>query len=97
MRNGRKGMLLLLKFPIKDPWDERYIYLHEWLVFYGKCRDIYQSHGWYGFFNKTNGGKMTRVEDRNRIWLTFGFLLVEFQSIFMFRVFINSKQANSLS
>ena len=20
-----------------DPWDERYIYLHEWVDFYGKC------------------------------------------------------------
>ena len=31
----------------KDPWDW-YIYLHEWLILYGKCREIYQSHGWYG-------------------------------------------------
>ena len=22
--------------PMTDPWDERYIYLHEWLVFCGK-------------------------------------------------------------
>ena len=25
------------QFP-DDPWDDLYIYLHEWLVFYGKCR-----------------------------------------------------------
>ena len=62
--------------PITDPWDERYIYLHffvdfygkwyiylhffvdfygKWYIYlhffvdlYGKCREIYQSHGWYG-------------------------------------------------
>ena len=47
--------------PITDPWDERYIYLHffvdfygKWYIylhlldFYGKSREIYQSHGWYG-------------------------------------------------
>ena len=26
------------------PWDERYIYLHEWLFFYGTCRYIF--HTW---------------------------------------------------
>ena len=33
-----------LKPPLRDPWDERYIYLHEWLIFMvGK---IYRSsHG----------------------------------------------------
>ena len=33
--------------PITDPWDW-YIYLHFFVDFYGKCREIYQSHGWYG-------------------------------------------------
>ena len=29
-----------------DPWDERYMYLHEWLNVYGKCRCIY-IYTWY--------------------------------------------------
>ena len=31
-----EGFLLL-----RDPWDERYIYLHEEVDFYGKRREIY--------------------------------------------------------
>ena len=33
------------------PWDERYIHLHEWLIFMvdvGK----YTVHGWYGLYNR---------------------------------------------
>ena len=29
-------MLFLCLWPMKDPWDERYIYLHEWVMYYGK-------------------------------------------------------------
>ena len=35
------------------PWDW-YIYLHGWLDVYGKCREIYQSHGCYGIENLAN-------------------------------------------
>ena len=32
-----------LFMPMTDPWDERYIYLHEWLFFYGKLISKYIS------------------------------------------------------
>ena len=33
------GTLLNHRFePMKDPWDERYIYLHECLIFYGNMK-----------------------------------------------------------
>ena len=35
--------------PDTHPWDW-YIYLHEWLVFMVKCREIYQSNGLFGIF-----------------------------------------------
>ena len=35
VESARKKQVLLGK-PIMDPWDERHIYLHEWLIFYGK-------------------------------------------------------------
>lgn len=44
-----------LKLPSQGPIPSMgrlytYLYLHEWLVFicfYGKCKEIYPSHGWY--------------------------------------------------
>ena len=32
---------------ILDPWDERYIYLHEWLIFMVNV-GVYTIHGSYG-------------------------------------------------
>ena len=33
-----------------------YVYLHEWLIFIGKCRWIYKSHGSYGsYFSLCSG------------------------------------------
>ena len=34
-------------FPIASMYGILYLHLVE---FYGKCRKIYQSHGWYGFY-----------------------------------------------
>jgi len=35
-------------FNPRESMEKWYIYLHGWLMFYGKCREIYQSHGSYG-------------------------------------------------
>ena len=34
-----------------DPWDERYIHLHEWLIFYGKLVGNFFHHTWILFGN----------------------------------------------
>ena len=43
---GGQWLCLVATFPLRIPMGRvRYIYLHEWLIFYGKCRWRYQSHG----------------------------------------------------
>ena len=41
------------------PWDW-YIYLHEWLIFYGKLVGKYTIHGWYGLLKLSFSKDLSR-------------------------------------
>ena len=64
MNHESTGWIQLVHIPKRDfssdpqkwyllPWDW-YIYLHEWLLFFGKCRQIYHSHGSCGLYSLVN-------------------------------------------
>ena len=57
MSHGNKKIRVpYFPLPMTDPWDERYNYLHEWLIFtamvhVGKCT-IHGSYGLYWLFHR---------------------------------------------